>query len=426
MEARIVAVLAVAALCACGGQSEPVEVTGDYVFQGVNIIPMTGAGVMEGYIVGVTDGVITDIVAADSAVIVGEPVVIDSAGGYLIPGLADMHVHFNSTTDALLYVANGVTLIRNMWGSRSHRWLREQYASGEKLGPELWTTGPLMDGDPPYHEGSLVVTTAEEARESVLAQIAEGYDAIKVYSRLSVEAYDSILETAHANDFPVWGHVPHAVDVIYAAEAGQESAEHLFEYSIGGDLSAEIAATVEHGMWNCPTLTALDHYYRLDEIRESEIEGLEYVHPSLLDFWEAFTPPPEWGLPEPVQEYSSATFELHQAGALLLVGTDVSNPYVIAGFALHNELRLMVEAGFTPHEALILATRNAAEFVGALDRLGTVEVGKEADLVLLRQNPLADISRTGDRAGVMMDGIWYSEETLQEMLDELVESYPSR
>jgi imidazolonepropionase-like amidohydrolase len=114
---------------------------------------------------------------------------------------------------------------------------------------------------------------------------------------------------------------------------------------------------------------------------------------------------------------------LHQGGARLLAGTDTPNAFVIPGFSLHEELQNLVDAGLTPYQALKAGTRDAAEFVGGLNEVGTISVGKRADLVLLEGNPLKNITNTTRRAGVMSRGQWYTSEGLQKQLDALAASY---
>ncbi|MFQ5858732.1 MAG: amidohydrolase family protein [Anaerolineae bacterium] len=117
------------------------------------------------------------------------------------------------------------------------------------------------------------------------------------------------------------------------------------------------------------------------------------------------------------------TKALHDAGAQVILGTDTDNPYLVPGFSLHDELAYLVQAGFTPYEAIEASTRNAAEALGKLDEFGTVTVGQRADLILVEENPLEDVALAGPLAGVMLRGYWLPEAQLREMLDELADSY---
>jgi len=112
---------------------------------------------------------------------------------------------------------------------------------------------------------------------------------------------------------------------------------------------------------------------------------------------------------------------LYDKGARIVAGTDTGNPFVIAGFSLHEEFQYMNEAGLTPYQVLLTTTKNAAEMLGYEKRLGTIEAGKDADLVLLDKNPLGDIKNTKTIAGVMVKGVWLPKEQLQSMLAEVAE-----
>ncbi len=117
------------------------------------------------------------------------------------------------------------------------------------------------------------------------------------------------------------------------------------------------------------------------------------------------------------------TKALHDGGARLLLGTDCGNPYVVHGFSLQEELQNFVDAGLTPYQAIRAGTHDAAEFLGALDEFGTVVRGRRADLILVRDNPLDDVTRLAERLGVMVRGQWYSQSDLQARLESLASEY---
>lgn len=112
---------------------------------------------------------------------------------------------------------------------------------------------------------------------------------------------------------------------------------------------------------------------------------------------------------------------MHDAGAKLLLGTDVGNPFVFPGWSLHEELQHFVNAGLTPYQALEAGTYNAAEHLGRLHEFGTVAVGKRADLILVEENPLEDVANLSKRTGVMLRGVWFPEAQLTNMLKELAD-----
>jgi hypothetical protein len=262
------------------------------------------------------------------------------------------------------------------------------------------------------------------------------------------------VEAARKQGLPVAGHVPSAVGLEQALAAGQTSVEHLTGYldaiqrdgsPVKGAASfsaqaelprhadeAKIPAIAERtrraGAWNCVTLTVLARMGALTERADlSGTRGLEYVSPATLASWDPSTDfrlkdesrrkVALENLPRARELRGKLVRALRDAGAPLLAGTDFPNPYVVPGFALHDELALLVEAGLTPYQALRAATADAARFVG-LDA-GTIEAGQRADLVLLEANPLADILATRRIEGVLLRGRWRPRTELAGLLAQV-------
>ena len=254
---------------------------GDLAFVGATVVPMDREGALTDQIVVVRGDRIVLVAPAASIDTTGATVV-DVKGKWLTPGLADMHVHTWSDHDFAMYLLNGVTTVRDMFGSPKHLEWRSAIQSGKLDGPTLFTAGPIVDGDPPTWPGSTVVTTADAAREAVRAQKKAGYDFIKVYNGLSAEAYDAIASEAKAQGIPFAGHVPKAIGIEKAIVSGQRSIEHLDGYipfRSEPHVDAQIvAATAKSGVWNCPTLVVMDRIGRFDSVAGLEkTPGLEYV-----------------------------------------------------------------------------------------------------------------------------------------------------
>src|SRR6478752_964424 len=177
-------------------KQEPLQ-AGDVAFVGATIVPMDREGTLTDQVVVVRGDRIV-LVAPAKSIDTNGATVVDLKGKWLVPGLADMHVHTWSDHDFAMYLLNGVTTVRDMFGSPQHLQWRSALQSGKLEGPTLFTAGPIVDGNPPTWPGSTVVTTADEAREAVRAQKKAGYDFIKVYNGLSTEAYDAIVAEAKA------------------------------------------------------------------------------------------------------------------------------------------------------------------------------------------------------------------------------------
>ena len=348
--------------------------------------------------------------------------VIDGTGRWLMPGLVDMHVHTWGASELTLFVANGVTTVRNMFGAPLHLTWRREIAAGERFGPTIVTAGPIVDGSPPVWQGSRVIQTPDDARAAVREQAEAGYDFVKVYARVPLDAYVALVEAAAEAGLPVDGHVPSAVGLPRALEAKQRTIEHLIGYQAwlepsDSPLSGEVGLlasleawelidreriaqvveeTVAAGAWNCPTLVVMQKWLGPDEVaRELERPEMRYVAPFLIGMWKNMGAGMSADLIAAGRggddERRELVGALHRGGARILLGTDAGNPWVPAGFSVHEELANLVAAGLSPHAALRAATRAPAECLGLEQEFGAVLPGLRADLLLLAADPLADV-----------------------------------
>jgi imidazolonepropionase-like amidohydrolase len=407
--------------------------------------------------------------------------VVDGAGKFLIPGLWDMHVHgaadARSAWSYPLFLANGVVGVREMFGPSDARAWRLRHASSNKPSPAVYLGSPLVDGPNPVYARSIVAANEAQGRQAVAEQQQRGVDFIKVYSRLPRDVYFAIADEARKRGLPFEGHVPESVTAAEASDAGQKSIEHLTGVADGCSreesailpelrslralfraptatmvekmtagkrmlrLNARIYQTydeataqslfarfVKNGTWQCPTLTEIRG--QMDEPLLLSDPRLRYLSEDVRSSWAA-----GWykGVPAEARsaliESAKAAFEesgklvgrMHRAGVNILAGTDTMNPQCFPGFGLHDELALLVDAGLSPLAALQTATRNAAQFMGQIDRRGTIEAGKTADLVLLDKDPLADIHQTRSIDAVVLNGKLLSRAALDAMLAEAQE-----
>lgn len=443
--------LGVAGTSAAAG-SVPGRIT---AFVHVAVVPMDRERVLENWTVIVADGRIRELGPASAISVPESATVIDGQGKYLMPGLVDMHAHTWEEDDFPLLLANGVTTIRNMFGGRIHLSWKDRIAKGELASPTIYTAGPIIDGNPPVWPGA-AVENASQARRAVAEQRAAGYDFLKVYSRLSREAYDAVIQEGAALGLRVSGHVPDAVGLAAALRSGIDSIEHLSGYeslarkAAGGpgeetswarldesQFESVARATAKSGTWNCPTLVLYQHRVAPDEseylsklLARSE---MQYVSPETVRSW---LPQNNYLKNSTAARAASSRGKgdvmrkklvraLHDAGAGLLLGTDYGNPFVVPGFSLHLELRNFVDAGLSPFETIRAGTSAAAEFMNARDEFGTVAAGRSADLILIEGNPLEDVANVSKRVGVMLRGEWYSQRQLMSELDKLAVRFRS-
>jgi len=419
----------------------------------VNVVPMDREMVLRDQTVIVTDGKIVALGPTRSIKVPKGSQRIEGSHRYLMPGLADMHVHFirpaiaekmassaatyaeENPRLALLFVANGVTSVRNMWGHPAILALNDEIQKGQLIGPTIYSVGPITDGDPPTFAGSRIVTTDEQARQAVRDDKEAGYIGIKVYNRLSLPAYRSIVAAATEQHLSVMGHVPRAVEVAGAVEARQKSLEHFSSFmraalpdrSAHTDLSLEeifaradlnklptiAGAVAAAGSWTCPTVVQV----QMDADPKAWEKERSLVPRGVVERYEGQMKVPPLG--PAAEPFALALVRAFRAkGARLLLGTDAYKRNVMPGFSLLEELRYFVKAGLSPYEAIKAGTSDAARFLNQENEFGTVAVGRRADLILLSANPLDDVGNVTKRTGVMVRGRWLSEEKLQGLLHD--------
>lgn len=343
-----------------------------FAFVGVEVVPMDVETVLSDQTVVVRDGVIETVGPTGSVDVPEGAVTIDGEGRWLMPGLADMHVHLNSD-DVETYLGHGITTVRNMWGFTALPEIVARVEGGDLLGPRIRTLSPGIDGPPVRWPQTQLITDPALADSMVQVQLGRGHRTLKVYSDLSLGVYDSIVAAAHRRDMEFAGHLPFAVSVEHALRSGQKSVEHLLGYRARPreEWAALVALTVEEGTWNCPTLAIL---------RRANPAGAS-LRADLVRM-------------------------LHEGDAPLLAGTDSGIDVTQPGVSIHEELDLLVAAGLTPYEALRAATVEGARYFGEDDLWGAVRVGMRGDLLLLGANPLLDTSATDRHEGVLRGDLW--------------------
>lgn len=437
-------------------------------FQRVNIVDVRAGRVLKDQTVIVEGGRLTHVGPAKSVKTPAGATVVDGRSKYLIPGLWDMHVHAAwpgiGGVFAPLFVANGVTGVREMYGSMyAIKIWKGNYYSGQAW-PRMIGAGHILDGPKPFWPGSMVAANAAEGRAAVDSLHAKGADFIKVYNGLPREAYIAAIDEAKKIGTYVAGHVPDAVSPAEASDLGQRTIEHLTGVALECSRDAEalraervqaevdtsgtklatyakqterILATQDRARctdlmkrfarnqtWQVPTMTVLRSMAYLNDSTFTKDERIRYMPQQVAAQWDwrndfrfRNRTPQSWAnARRSYQRSVELVGEIRKAKAPILAGTDVLNPFCFPGFSLHDELALLVEAGFSPKEALRAATLNPATFMGATDSLGTVETGKRADLVLLDANPLDNIRNTNKISAVVLNGRLYNRAALDSLL----------
>lgn len=193
----------------------------------VAVVPMDAERILDHQTVIVRDGRIERIAPASAVAVPAGAETIDGRGRYLMPGLADMHCHYESKECAALFLANGVTTVRIMWGRPQHLKARGRVERGEIVAPSMYIAGHIVDGDPPTWGGMTSIGDPAAVDAVVEAQRAEGYDFIKIYNLLSLEVFDALLASTKQRGMPVVGHLPYRVTLEHALRSGMASVEHM-------------------------------------------------------------------------------------------------------------------------------------------------------------------------------------------------------
>jgi len=400
---------------------------------------------------------------------------IDGTGKFLIPGLWDFHVHLSyddNFTEAMpaLFLSYGITSVRDT-GGLMHKMLPivEKMRGPDAIAPRVYFAGPLLDGRFVVYDGDgrpeigVQNATPEQARETVRSLKEQGVDFIKIYEMVSPDIFQALVETANELDLPIDSHVPLSMR---ASTAGPsvDSMEHLRNIEMDcasntpalheerierlknpGNLSGADLRSSLHSLQRLPAIANYDEA-RCDQTLNAlestmQVPTLRLLAMSLTPPWQRADwddalsrLPPAAAAPwlettlerraNPPQEVDTTygdwglfmTGRAHAAGVPIGAGTDTPIGFAVPGYSLHSELEFLVRAGLSPLEALKSATLRPAEYFSLQNEMGTIDIGKRADMVLLDANPLIDIANIRAVVTVVTKGQSLTREELQAQL----------
>ena len=446
-------------------------------FVHVNLVPMTDERVVPDQTVLIIDGRIAAIGASTQSEIPPGAVVIDAGGAHLMPGLADMHMHARAgwldgtwpVSPLALYLANGVTTVRHFGAdgpsfNKPLTW-RDEIVRGELAGPRMFI-GALLGREP-----------VKNVRRFVERSAVEGYDFIKLYSFLTQQQFAQAMRTAKRVGIRTVGHIPFAVGLDGVLSGGMDEIAHIEEldfefldfdrerrlrprewFKYLTDLGAQHTAPFETAdgfdirRYNELNPGKIAHV--IEKLRTARVPITttlvvgETIVKKLLRRDEFLARPENQYLPDAYwagfeegrekhlfvfkgrERFAQSKYELEtlflrelgKAGIPVVLGTDSGTGAmgIVPGFSIHDELRILTENGYTPYQAILAATAAASKVAAGMtgtDEFGTIEVGKRADLLLVRSDPLADVINLKDPIGVMAAGRWYPRARLRDMID---------
>jgi cytosine/adenosine deaminase-related metal-dependent hydrolase len=405
----------------------------------VNVLPMDQLRVLPHQTVLVQGDAIARIGPINEVAIPEDTQRIDGNGSaYLLPGLADMHVHVAEPDDAALYVVNGVTTVLHMGGPPvgGIGKIKQIVESGSILAPRTFFAFRLDN------EFGFVADTPERARNAVDLAQANGYDFIKVYNNLSPPVFAAIVSAAREHGMAVVGHGVRSVGLPKALFEGQVMVAHAeeFYYTAFGNrtdvklIPTIVAQTRRSGAYVTPNLSAFEAITKQWGHPEQVAEYLrdvraQFMTPAVRTHWINKDYVKRQGdLTAVLAFLREFTKALQDGGVPLLTGTDSPDiPGVFPGYSIHDDLRTLLESGLSPFQALSAATRTPGEFISKTiphaQRFGIVSEGYRADLVLARGNPLQDLQVLKSPLGVMRAGRWLPSAELSGLVEAQKSKY---
>lgn len=419
----------------------------------------------------IANGRIKNLGNPDSLLLYNGNILIDAKGKYILPGFWDNHVHFrggknlisNNRNFLKLFIANGVTAVRDAGGDLTPTVLqwKKGISEGNLLGPDIFTSGPKIDGPNATWAGSLEVKNELDIQKALDSLMTLKTDFVKLYdSRISGELYLKTIEEAEKIGLITSGHMPFTVNLDETIEAGIDAIEHLY-YVMKGCSSIEEDITQQFqdksiGFWGAMPLL-LDSYEEgtaekafaqlktnnvyvvptlhigkvlsyLDDVNHKEDPYLKYLQEAFIKTYERRINGALMASAERRRErkeldhfFGKLTYNLNKAGVGILAGSDCGayNSYVYPGISLHKELEALVNVGMSPLEALKSSAYNGSKFLKKENDYGVIAKGKISDLVLLAENPLEDISNTQKIDFVIKGDAVFNAEALRRLLKEV-------
>jgi len=438
----------------------------DLILTNASIIDVKNGKVIPHQLIAITGN---RIIATDDISNLGDyssEQIISVDGKFVMPGLWDNHTHFRGGEEMIeenknllpLFLSFGVTTVRDAGGDITpalQHW-KQLIKDGKLAGPTIFTPGPKLDGSRPAWEGSISVTNKEDAKAALDSLESIKVDFVKMYDgNLTKEAFYQIIEEAEQRGLQTTGHMPLSADLMKAVELGLDGTEHLYyplkEGSPLADSLTEAGAgygmitplmnsydeelankayrkLAENDFYVTPTLHVGKTLAELLIVDHTKDTLLNYISPKVTETYQRRLNSAKRGgenytkaRAQWVTHFGSMVKPMYDAGIHVLAGSDSGpfNSFTYPGESIHKELELFVKAGLTSQEALITSVINGPKFFGLENNYGSVESGKIADLVILDENPLVDITNTTSISSVITKGIWYSSSELDNLMNSI-------
>jgi hypothetical protein len=406
-----------------------------YLITNINVIPMSKDTVLTHKTVFIKDGIIENI---DDSIVMEGIEVIDGENKFLSPGLIDMHTHLWDKQELGLYLANGVTTIRNLWGYSMHLRIKEELENNEMIGPMFFTSSPKLTSAEDLGDDKVQVNTPEEAKKLVVEYKNRGFDFIKIYAGLKEDLYQAIIEQSKESDISIIAHPSREMPYlnqfhsqIASIEHSEEIVQQALNYQLDSlKLEPIIQKFVTTNKSFSPTLTG---YFKIFEMLEADENILKngdvnYINP-LIQMVDSKAQYNRWASEKDNNSsitkniYRQHQFHLYilkrmqEEGVNIVCGTDAGIGITAPGYSIHQELAFYQEAGLSNFEVLKTATVNPSKTHKEFEQMGTIENGKLANFVVTSNNPLENLNGLSKPEWVMVKGRKINKKILQEFTE---------
>ncbi len=404
-----------------------------YAIEPVSIVDVENGQLLEGRQLLVKDGLISGIKPHGQELPTGH-IRIDGHNAYVVPGLIDMHTHIYDRVDLVNSLAHGVTSVRNMRGMPMHLRFRSELENEAWAGTSIYTSSPILDNanaDLFQH----ALKSKEDAIRAVIEYKNKGYDFLKVYSELPEPILTAIIEQAAAMSMPIAKHGPYGalsdgnadmttLNKFQSVEHVEEIYQTLLQFDLNQPkLDFYLQQIQQSGTFLTPTLATFDHLTELSIQKEAMVNGIELrrinpfirfllSHLSVSRWLNASKELANWNTKER-EVLFKITQRADELSVPMLVGSDQGTMYLSAGVSTHKEMQLMQTAGLSSHTIIKAATLNAAKAMKLDRQMGSVTPGKVADLILLENNPLDDISHLESPIAIVKAGRFINQHGIQ-------------
>ncbi|MCF6437096.1 amidohydrolase family protein [Pseudoalteromonas sp. MMG022] len=409
-----------------------------FILKNVNIVSPVEERIIKNQTILVKNGIISSI--NSSLHEIPGINIIDAQGGYVTPGLIDMHVHFYDPSALVTNLSHGVTHVRIMNGIAQHLAWRDQLAQNERVGSTLSVSSPILSG---FENGALhqYVATTQQAEQAVITAKNAGYDLIKAYGNLSPQALKALIKTAQTLNIPVAKHGPHpSADMPWSSLSELQSLEHV-EDILQGPLNhtfdqQKLTQTLkEIKKLNIPVTPTLNIFWQLTRISEDKQAFLDtlpkhYISP-IVAAAEQRDQVARWlNTSQNHASYNRDTYntllfiteQMHTLGIELLVGSDAGVLLSPHGLATHNEMAQLKDAGLTNFAVLKAATYSPARALKLDKQIGQIKVGYKADFIFTRINPIENLASLKTPVAVSKHGRWLTQQQLTRLRAQAIEN----